>query len=86
MCPQAWGASVPVWVRSTPGPPDRDPPGCPRPGLPDRDLGDLAETTRPTVYLAETTRSTIYLAETLEDLVETTEAMGTWPMADPYRR
>ena len=51
---------VSVWARPIPGFHDRDPPGCPRPGLPDRGPRDLAEMTR----------STVYLAETLEDLVE----------------
>jgi len=42
---------VPVWARPTLVLPDRDPPGCSRPGVPDRDQGkpdrdlrDLTET------------------------------------------
>ena len=31
---------VPVWARLTLGLLDRDPPGCPRPGVPDRDQGE----------------------------------------------
>ena len=35
---------VPVWTRPTLRLPDRDPPGCPRSHLSDRDQGTLAET------------------------------------------
>ena len=73
------------WPRPTPGLPNRDPPGCPRPGLPSQDLRDLAETTE--------TKETCPRPERLGrddrdggSLAETTETWETWPTADPYYR
>jgi len=48
---------VPVWARPTLGLLDRDPPGCPRPGVPNRDQGEPGRDLRDLIEVTEATET-----------------------------